>query len=227
MSTPLTPDAPRRFRWKPLALLVAGLCLIAAVAVLVMPSPSSKATAPTTPTTSATSTAPPSISIATPTPTVPAKVIPAAAQPRRIQIPSAGIDIAVASLPDKNAENAVINPPEDPTLAYWVSQFDYGLAGEGTTDTCIIAAHSNDVDSKWPFNRLSDPTLVKVGDLIIITTDNGTLTYKVQVAAHMARGDVGSAYLERSYPDDLLLISCFTDDLKTQNRIVVAALVRN
>jgi LPXTG-site transpeptidase (sortase) family protein len=222
LSNPLTPDAPRRFRWETLAFLVASLCLFAAVAVMVMPSPSLEATAPAAPTTIPTpSTSAPTTNVTT----TPTRVIPVASQPRRIQIPSASIDMVVAGLPDESIENSVITPPEDPTTAYWVSQFGFGLAGEGSADTVVIAAHSG-IDSKWPFNRLSDPTLVKMGDLIIVTTDIGTLTYKVTTTDNLLRAEVGSTYLAGSHPDKLLLASCFTSDLNAQTQIVVAELVR-
>jgi LPXTG-site transpeptidase (sortase) family protein len=232
MSNPTTSERPRRFQWgRLIALSIAFLCIVAAVALvipgqvpqvvpssptmLVMPSP----TRMTLPEPFASILAPKAI-------TAPVKVIPAASQPRRLQVPSAAIDITVASLPEDSVDGSVITPPEDPTLAYWVSQFGFSLAGEGSTDTVVIAAHSG-VDSKWLFNRLSDSALVKAGNLIIITTDTGTLTYKVTVTNHVARNDVGDAYLEGHHPDELLLISCYTADLHAQNRLVVATLVRD
>jgi LPXTG-site transpeptidase (sortase) family protein len=226
MSSSVTPDAPRRFRWEALALVSAGLCLFAAVAVMVMPSPSLEAEVPTARTTSTPSIATPVTSIPTPNATTtPLQAIPVASQPRRIQIPLASIDMVVAGLPDESIKNSVITPPEDPTTAYWVSQFGFGLAGEGSVDTVVIAAHSG-IDGKWPFNRLSDPTLVKMGDLIIVTTDTGTLTYKVTATDNLLRAEVGGAYLKDSHPDELLLVSCFTADLDAQTQIVVAKLVR-
>jgi LPXTG-site transpeptidase (sortase) family protein len=233
MSNPIPPEAPRRFSWVRLtALSIAFLCIVAAVIISIPPGVTTQPTSVVPaqlalPLPAATPAPEPPLSIRTPRPTPSAtKVIPAASQPRRLQVPSAAIDITVASLPEDSVDGSVITPPEDPTLVYWVSQFGFSLAGEGSTDTVVIAAHSG-VDSKWLFNRLSDSALVKVGDLIIITTDIGILNYKVTVTDHVARNDVANAYLNSHRPDELLLVSCFTADLHAQNRLVVATLVRD
>ena len=237
MNDSVSTATPKRRRWGTLlASIAACACLVGGVLLLMPSAPTAVAPQMTSaPATKATATSNPSIhptEVMTPSasPTVamqplpPQVVIPLAAEPRRIQLPSAQIDIAVTKLPDESLKGTTVTPPEDPNFTYWISQ--YGLAGEGAKDTVVIAAHSG-LDDKWVFNRLSDATLVKVGDPIIVTTDTGTLTYRITIVDQLARADVaGSSYISQPHPDDLVLISCYTADLHNQNRLVVATLVR-
>lgn len=236
MIDPVSTAAPKRRRWVTLlAIIAACVCFVGGI-LLSMPStpivvpqmtPSAvaKTTAASVPSIHPAEVTTPSVlPIMTTQPLPPKVVIPPAAEPRRVQLPAAQIDIAVTRLPNESLNGTTVTPPEDPDFTYWISQ--YGLAGEGTKDTVVIAAHSG-LDDKWVFNRLSDPTLVKVGDLIIVTTDAGTLTYRIAIVDQLARAAVaGSSYISQPHPDELVLISCFTADLHNQNRLVVATLVR-
>lgn len=236
MNDPVSTAAPKRRRWGTLLAIIAACACLFGGMLLLMPSAptvapqitqsaATKAAAISTPSIRPTEVTTPSVSpIVTTQPLPPKVVIPPAAEPRRVQLPAAQIDIAVTRLPDESLNGTTVTPPEDPNFTYWISQ--YGLAGEGAKDTVVIAAHSG-LDNKWVFNRLSDATLVKVGDLIIVTTDAGTLTYRITIVDQLARADVaGSSYISQPHPDELVLISCFTADLHNQNRLVVATLVR-
>jgi LPXTG-site transpeptidase (sortase) family protein len=230
MSNSIPSAAPRRSRWGTLfALLLAAVLIVAAVSIVASPTSDINEAAPTA---TAFQLPPPLVTHSHSTPAAPQSspsvalpvAIPAAAEPTRLQIPSASIDIAVAILPDASRVDSVVMPPEDPSFVYWMPEF--GQADEYSQALIVIAAHSGP-DDKWVFNRLSDELLVKVGDIITVTTDNGVLTYRIVATEHLVRNNFEpSVHVMNAAADDLVLISCFTRDLQRQNRVVVAKLVR-
>lgn len=238
MSNPTPSAAPRRSRWERLialiALVAAAALIVSAFRIVVSPDSDTKQAAPTQTPTATALQLPLALTVHPHSaPTVPQPplaisrpaTIPAAAEPRRLQIPSASIDIAVAILPNASQVDSVVTPPEDPSFVYWMPEF--GQADEHSQALTVIVAHSGP-DDKWVFNRLSDETAVKVGDIITVTTDIGSLTYRIIATEHLARADFGtSVHVKNAAADDLVLISCFTGDLQHQNRVVVAKLVRS
>lgn len=213
--------------------------------VLVMPEDSSdeydyQVTEPTTqPLPTAVEEVNPTVKGVTPVPTVevvpsPSVVpVPPKAAPIRLEIPDANIDTSVSLQPLSESERQVryLKPPNDPT-AYWSDLFDQ--PGSNSTDLTYISGHGCDglaicKEMDWPFNRLSDPNLVKQGTAVVVTTANGKVCYKVDgpITTYL-KSDLkkqtaifGSAPL----PERLVLVSCFTRSVHDLNVVAVASRV--
>jgi hypothetical protein len=213
--------------------------------VLVMPEDPSgeydyQVTEPTTqPLPTAVEEVAPIVKEATPVPTVevvpsPSVVsVPPKAAPIRLEIPEANIDTSVSLQPLSESERQVryLKPPNDPT-AYWSDLFDQ--PGSNSTDLTYISGHGcdglaicNEMD--WPFNRLSDPNLVKQGTAVVITTENGKVCYVVdgpittypKESLKKQATVFGSAPL----PERLVLVSCYTGSIHDRNVVAIASRV--
>ncbi|GAC1377142.1 MAG: hypothetical protein NVSMB43_18010 [Pseudarthrobacter sp.] len=171
---------------------------------------------------------------ATPSPASPSPTpytIPLKADPVRVTVPSAHIDAAVSLLPQQDIAGSKITIPsgQDPA-PYWVHDQYRDQPGSNSTDLTLILAHScKDLPlcstTDFPFNRLSDPALVSAGTDVAVTTTNGKVCYTVTRVTTsdkenlVNRADiVGTAPL----PTRLLLVSCYMDNINTQNIVVIA-----
>jgi hypothetical protein len=223
---------PRKYRTNPKALLtiVAVLILVLGAAAVLSflsgdPHPSVVASMPSSD---------PHPGSATSSPTSPSPTpytIPLKADPVRITVPSAHIDAAVSLLPQQDIAGSKITIPsgQDPA-PYWVHDQYRDQPGSNSTDLTLILAHScKDLPlcstTDFSFSRLSDPALVSAGTDVAVTTTNGKVCFKVTRVTTsdkdnlVNRADiVGTAPL----PTRLLLVSCYMDNINTQNIVVIA-----
>lgn len=202
------------------------------------PTPAITAARPTvtsTPTTHV--VAPESVTPAAPSaePVVPAS-IPLKADPVRIEIPSARIDLQVLPLPASSIQGELLTPPND-SNAYSVNlEGVYDQPGAGSTDLSLIVAHAcvglavcQQID--WQFNRLSDPTLVKAGTAVFVHTKNGKVCYRVDQDTvtydKFSFSDEIDEFVFGSVPrpGKLVLVSCYTADVHAKNVAAVASMV--
>jgi LPXTG-site transpeptidase (sortase) family protein len=175
--------------------------------VIAQPTPP---TAPATPTPTSTPTA-------IPTAAVPAG--PAAAPPQRLVYPAADIDVVIHPLEPSGADQAsqTIVPP--PTMdGYWLTP--YGVPGAGSTNTTYVAGHSW-VDRDAPFNHLSSDAAV--GDKLTVTTSTGELAYHVDSVTTYNKSSLKDSPIWQVTPNQVVLISCYTDDFWGTNVVVVAS----
>jgi hypothetical protein len=150
--------------------------------------------------------------------TAPTPSGPAAAPPRHLAYPAAGIDVVVHPL-DPSAEDRerqTIIPPATKD-AYWLTP--YGVPGAGSTKTTYIVGHSWQ-DQDAPFNHLS--TNSAAGDLLTVSTATGELTYRVESVTTYVKAGLKDSPIWAVAPNTVVLISCYTDDLWGTNVVVVA-----
>ncbi|MUK00671.1 sortase [Vibrio cholerae] len=139
--------------------------------------------------------------------------------PTRITVPSAGIDVAVLPLvpsADELASQSIVPPITDD--GYWLTS--YGAPGPGSTDTTYIAGHSWE-GREAPFDLFSTNT--KPGDMIILDTMAGPLTYIVDAVTTHDKDSLKDSDIWEITPDRLVIISCFTEDPWGKNVVVTAS----
>lgn len=157
-------------------------------------------------------------------------IIPLKAEPTRLDIPDANISVAVSLHPLTNSERQAryLKPPNDPT-GYWTDLFD--MPGRDATDLTYISGHGceglpicSQID--WPFNRLSDPALVKRGTAVFVTTKNGKVCYSVDrdIATYQKTSlkDQVEVFGKVEQPERLVLVSCYTGAIHDRNVVAVA-----
>lgn len=168
-----------------------------------------------------------------PTTTSIESVIPLKSEPLRLDIPDANISVSVSLHPltDNERSARYLRPPNDPN-GYWTDLFDQ--PGRDATDLTYISGHGceglpicHEID--WPFNRLSDPTLVKKGTGVFVSTKNGKVCYSVdRDTATYEKGDLknqGEIFGEVEQPQRLILVSCYTGAIHDRNVVAVATRV--
>lgn len=194
------------------------------------PSVSSVASPLSTPTPTPTSTAltSPSVTpVATPVaPQVkptdpPKKSFSAIGEPYEVEIPSAKFKYRVDALPAESiSATNVINPPLDPNAVYLVE------ALREKDSQIDITGHSSSDGSKWPLNVISDASLVKLGDPVLLTSATGKHTYVISEINSLVRGDVAaSKYQDPEREHRITFFTCDVLDLYERTRILVATRV--
>jgi hypothetical protein len=138
--------------------------------------------------------------------------------PTHIRYPAAVMDQDVLPLPSSGhvAGTGSLTPPQ--TLdAYWLT--DYGSPGPGSTNTTYIVGHSSDVlDSA--FNNFSSQA--RIGDQLTITTAGVPQLYQVQAISTENKDTLKDSHIWNKVPGGLVLVSCYTADLRGTNVIIEA-----
>lgn len=145
--------------------------------------------------------------------------LPPAAAPLRIVYPAAGIDVAVHPLdpsPGDIASRTIVPPVSFD--GYWVTTF--GTPGAGSANTTYIMGHSWE-GRDAPFNRLSSATAP--GDIFDLTTTAGTISYRVESISTEDKSTLKDHHIWQVFPNRLVLISCYTEDLFGKNVVLVAS----
>ena len=137
--------------------------------------------------------------------------------PLHITYPAVGMDQGVFPLtPQDLGPQATIVPPLT-TEAYWLTPY----GSPGSTDTTYLIGHSwEGRDSA--FNHLS--SRAKPGDQLIVTTAAGPATYTVKTITTENKNTLRDSRIWDRVPDRLILVSCYTADLRGTNVIVTADL---
>ncbi len=136
--------------------------------------------------------------------------------PLHIAYPAVGMDQDVLPLRQPNDGQATIVPPMT-TDAYWLSP--YGSPGSG--DTTYVVGHSwQGLDTS--FNHLSSQA--RPGDRIVVTTAAGPGTYTVQSITTEDKNTLKDSSIWDTVPNRLILVSCYTEDLRGTNIVVTADL---
>jgi LPXTG-site transpeptidase (sortase) family protein len=112
---------------------------------------------------------------------------------------------------------AAIVPPRTAD-AYWLTP--YGVPGTGSTNTTYIVGHSWEGQTS-PFNNIS--LVAKRGDRLTLTTAEGPLTYTVDQITTEYKDTLRDSAIWDKVPGRLILITCFTADLRGKNIIVQAS----
>lgn len=187
-------------------LIVTGL-FVASVTVACSSSPGSSS--PTAPSTSGT---PPQADPSTPVPApptattnpptqVPSPTTVPVAEPKRLQIPSIGVDAAVEYV--GLAEDGSMDVPKDPTEVAW-----YKLGPKpGENGNAVIAGHVDWGGKVMPFWGLKD---LKAGDTVtVIATDGKKYDFAVESSKwYTAEGAPVEEVFKSSSTPEITLITC-------------------
>ncbi|MEO5321093.1 class F sortase [Arthrobacter sp. CC3] len=149
----------------------------------------------------------------------PAPSYPAAAAPRRIIYPAAGMDVVVYPLEPESVDAASrsIVPPETMD-GYWLANL--GMPGTGSVNTSYVIGHSwEGLDA--PFNHLS--SAAAAGDELTVATSTGAMTYRVDSVTTYTKATFKDSPIWAVVPNRLVLISCYTEDPWGKNVAVVAS----
>jgi LPXTG-site transpeptidase (sortase) family protein len=218
---PATDNRPRRIFTKGSILFVLLCGLLAYFAVAFLPQITGPGTAPETviaqPTPTARATPTPTSLQTAAVPAVPAG--PAAAPPQRLVYPAADIDVVIHPLEPSGADQATQTIVPPPTMdGYWLTP--YGVPGAGSSNTTYVAGHSW-LDRDAPFNHLS--AKAAVGDKLTVTTTTGELTYRVDSVTTYIKSGLKDSPIWQVTPNQVVLISCYTEDPFGTNVVVVAS----
>lgn len=203
--------APRRRTWLRMGVGGAALAVaLAAVAGLTaapaVPPPAAGGNSAAAPTTS------PATASAAPVTTA----APLGYPPLHIAYPAIGMDQDILPLNQPNEGQATIVPPMT-TAAYWLSPY----GSPGSSDTTYVVGHSwQGLDT--PFNHLSSHA--RPGDKIVVTTAAGPGTYTVRGISTEDKNTLKDSSIWGKVPNRLILVSCYTEDLRGTNIVVTADL---
>ncbi|WP_344365424.1 class F sortase [Arthrobacter humicola] len=144
--------------------------------------------------------------------------LPPASPPQRISYPGAGIDVSVLPLTPSAEELAAGSLVPPMTMdAYWLTA--YGQPGSGSLNTTYIVGHSWQT-AEAPFNRLSSRSAI--GDELSVRTMTGTVKYKVQSVTTHDKDTLRTSDGWNKVSGRLVLISCYTEDIRGKNVVVMA-----
>ncbi|MDN4643069.1 class F sortase [Arthrobacter sp. PsM3] len=137
--------------------------------------------------------------------------------PLHITYPAIGMDQDVLPLtPQDQGPGATIVPPMT-AEAYWLTPY----GSPGSTDTTYIIGHSwEGRDSA--FNHLSSQA--KPGNQFTVTTATGPATYTVKTIATEDKNTLKDSPIWDRVPNRLVLVSCYTADLRGTNIVITADL---
>ncbi|WP_231941101.1 class F sortase [Arthrobacter sp. U41] len=137
--------------------------------------------------------------------------------PLQITYPGIGMNQGVVPLtPQNQGPQATIVPPMTAD-AYWLTP--YGRPG--STDTTYIIGHSWEGRDST-FNHLSSQA--KPGDRLTVTTAAGPGTYTVTTVSTENKDTLKNSPIWDRVPNRLILVSCYTADLRGTNIVVTADL---
>jgi hypothetical protein len=154
--------------------------------------------------------APPSVE--EPQPTLPPEgvVLPTPSSDVHVTVPALGMDLPVLPLTPRNG---AINPPML-TAAYWLEPYgDPVGSAEQADNTLYLAAHSTGT-GEYGFDPLMESdgggSIIGAGDVIEVSTPQGTVDYTVERTERYAKGELPDATeVWESSPGRLVLLTCF------------------
>ncbi len=163
-----------------------------------------------------------------PQPTLPPEgvALPTPASDVHVAVPAVGLDLPV--LPH-TPRGGAINPPTL-TAAYWIQPYGKPVgAPEQADNTLYLAAHSTGT-GEYGFDPLMDTggggSTLEAGDVIEVSTPQGTVDYTVERTERYAKGELDDATeVWEAVPGRLVLITCFQRGggrASTENLVVFA-----
>lgn len=138
--------------------------------------------------------------------------------PRRVQLPSLGVDAPVVPV---LAPGRTLVPPRDPAQLGWWAEGARPGAGRGAA---LLAGHTVHGSAR---GALDDLDRVRPGDPVVVTTDRGTLTYVVTRVKEFSKGSLAE-HAERLFAQTgaarLVLVTCEDwDGTRFLSNVVVVA----
>lgn len=192
-------------------LTAAGLLLVVAgLAAWLLQSPT--ATTASTPDAGPTSVEPAASALIEP---VRAKWVPGA--PRRVVVPSLGIDTPVVPI---RTTNDTLVPPSDPQrLGWWAD----GAKPGASQGSALVTGHTVSTGG----GALDDLETLQPGDRVAVRTDRGRVTYavdKVRIYSKGAVADHAERLFSQGVPGRLVLITCedWNGEIYLSNVVVTA-----
>ncbi len=142
---------------------------------------------------------------------------PAAGVPARVRVPSMGIDAPIIGI---DVVDGVLTPPADAqTLGWWRD----GARPGALQGRALVTGHTVSVGG----GALDDLEEVRVGAPVTVTTDNGTIRYRVSKVAVYRKARLArdaQRVFDQEGPGGLLLITCEDwDGEKYLSNVVVYA----
>ena len=143
-----------------------------------------------------------------------------------VTVPALGMDLPVLPLTPRNG---AINPPTL-TAAYWLDPYgDPVGSAEQADNTLYLAAHSTGT-GEYGFDPLMESdgggSTLQAGDVIEVSTPQGTVDYTVERTERYAKGELADATeVWESSPGRLVLLTCFqrgSGRASTENLVVFA-----
>ena len=174
----------------------------------------------------ATTAAAPQVEEAQPTLPPEGVALPTPSSDVHVAIPALDVDLPVLPL---SPRNGAINPPTL-TAAYWLDPYgDPVGSAEEADNTLYLAAHSTGT-GEYGFDPLMEPdgggSTLEAGDVIEVSTPQGTVEYTVERTERYAKGELpGATEVWEASPGRLVLITCFQRGggrASTENLVVVA-----
>ena len=161
-------------------------------------------------------------------PTLPPEgvVLPTPSSDVHVAIPALDMDLPVLPL---DPRNGTINPPTL-TAAYWLDPYgDPVGSAEQADNTLYLAAHSTGT-GEYGFDPLMEAdgggSTLEAGDVIEVSTPQGTVGYTVERTERYAKGELPAATeVWEASPGRLVLITCFQRGggrASTENLVVFA-----
>ena len=170
--------------------------------------------------------APPSVEEAQPTLPPEGVALPTPSSDVHVTVDTLGMDLPVLPLTPRNG---TINPPTL-TAAYWIQPYgDPVGAAEQADNTLYLAAHSTGT-GEYGFDPLMESdgggSTLAAGDVIEVSTPQGTVDYTVERTQRYAKGELpGATEVWEASPGRLVLITCFqrgSGRASTENLVVFA-----
>ncbi|MGY1767791.1 class F sortase, partial [Geodermatophilus sp. SYSU D00779] len=170
--------------------------------------------------------APPHVEEAQPTLPPEGVALPTPSSDVHVAIPALDVDLPVLPLSPRDGS---INPPTL-TAAYWLDPYgDPVGSAEQADNTLYLAAHSTGT-GEYGFDPLMEPdgggSTLGAGDVIEVSTPQGTVGYTVVRTERYAKGELpGATEVWEAHPGRLVLITCFQRGggrASTENLVVFA-----
>jgi hypothetical protein len=170
--------------------------------------------------------APPHVEEAQPTLPPEGVALPTPSSDVHVAIPALDLDLPVLPL---SPRNGAINPPTL-TAAYWLDPYgDPVGSAEQADNTLYLAAHSTGIGD-YGFDPLMESdgggSTLEAGDVIEVSTPQGTVDYTVERTERYAKGELpGATEVWEASPGRLVLITCFQRGggrASTENLVVFA-----
>jgi hypothetical protein len=170
--------------------------------------------------------APPHVEEAQPTLPPEGVVLPTPSSDVHVVVPGLELDLPVLPLTPRNG---TINPPTL-TAAYWLDPYGDPVGSpEQADNTLYLAAHSTGT-GEYGFDPLMESdgggSTLEAGDVIEVSTPQGTVDYTVERTERYAKGELpGASEVWEAHPGRLVLITCFQRGggrASTENLVVFA-----